>query len=77
MEITKKVQFLVGGKTNNDLFKYDFLDLESNLPFTVYSINESATYKKLVPYSPCDVKFNLCLTRDKNNNIIWKCKAVN
>lgn len=81
MEITKKVQFLVGQTTNNNLFRYDFLDLESNLPFSVYSVNEVQAYKKLVQYSPSDVKFNLVLSNvtdsKGNSKIVWKVKAVN
>lgn len=81
MEITKKVQFLVGQTTNNNLFRYDFLDLESNLPFAVYSVNEVQAYKKLVQYSPTDVKFNLVLSNvtdsKGNSKIVWKVKAVN
>lgn len=80
MEITKKVQFLVGQTTNNNLFRYDFLDLESNLPFSVYSVNEVQAYKKLVQYSPTDVKFNLVLSNvtnsDGNSKIVWKVKAA-
>lgn len=76
MEITKKVQFLVSDKTNNGLFRYDFLDLESNLPFSVYSTTESQVYKKLVQYQPTDVKFNLVLTKGNDGKIVWKVKAV-
>lgn len=76
MEITKKVQFLVSDKTNNGLFRYDFLDLESNLPFSVYSTTESQVYKKLIQYQPTDVKFNLVLTKGNDGKIVWKVKAV-
>lgn len=76
MEITKKVQFLVSDKTNNGLFRYDFLDLECNLPFSVYSTTESQVYKKLVQYQPTDVKFNLVLTKASDGKIVWKVKAV-
>lgn len=77
MEFNKKVQFLLAEKTNNGLVRYDFLDLESNLPFSVYSKDEVKIYSKLVQYSPSDVKFNLKLvkeTRDGNTKILWKIK---
>lgn len=76
MEFTKKVQFLLADKTNNGLFRYDFLDLESNLPFSVYSVVENQSYKKLIQYSPAEVKFNLVLCKNKDNNICWKVKTV-
>ena len=80
MEITKKVQFLTNEVTNNGLFRYDFLDLESNLPFSVYSTTEIQSYKKFTQYVPTDVKFNLLLakTTDTKGNvkISWKIKGV-
>lgn len=80
MEFKKKVQFLVAEKTNNDLFRYDFLDLESNLPFSVFSTSEVESYKTLKQYFPTEVSFNLllCKQTDKNGStkILWKIKAV-
>lgn len=80
MEFKKRVQFLVCEKTNNDLFRYDFLDLESNLPFSVFSTSEVENYKTLKQYFPTEVTFNLLLVKqtDKNGStkILWKIKAV-
>ena len=80
MEIIKKVQFLTYEKTNNDLHRYDFLDLESNLPFSVYAMAPIEAYKKLVQYQPSDVKFNLVLSKSTDSKgstkILWKVKGA-
>ena len=49
MIFKKKVQFL--NFDNGDLKKYSFLDLESNLPFDIYSTTVLDSYKELEPYS--------------------------
>lgn len=80
MEITKKVQLLAKDYVeSSQLFKYDFLDLDSNLPFTVYPKEKIKSYETLEPYKVVDVKFNLMLqkTTVNGNQIIgWKVKAV-
>lgn len=79
MEITKKVQFLTREVTNNGLIRYDFLDLESNLPYSVYSTSEVESYKSLKQYVPTDVKFKLVLAKSTdskgNQKISWKIKG--
>lgn len=79
MKITKYVQFLVSELTNNNLFRYDFLDLESNLPFSVYSTVEIPTYNDLQQYVPTNVDFNLLLSKVTDSKgsqkIAWKVKG--
>lgn len=80
MEITKSVQLLQKDYLeNSQLFRYDFLDLESNLPFSVYPKEKIKSYESLEFYKVCDVKFNLVLQKSSNNgnqSISWKVKAV-
>lgn len=80
MEITKKVQLLAKEDANkNGLYRYDFLDIESNLPFSVYPKEKIKSYESLEFYKLVDVKFNLILqksTNDGNTIISWKVKAV-
>lgn len=80
MEITKKVQLLSKEDINsNGLYRYDFLDLESNLTFSVYPKEKVKIYEVLEPYKVVDTKFNLVLQKSSNNGnttISWKIKAV-
>lgn len=75
MIFEKEVQFLTKDLTNNGLYRYDFLDLESNLPFSVYGMQKIDLYEKLEQYKVCKLKFNLVLAKG-NNGISWKVKAV-
>lgn len=80
MEITKKVQLLCKEDANsNGLYRYDFLDIESNLTFSVYSTSKVPMYDKLEVYQLNDTKFNLLLQKSSVNGnqiIAWKLKAV-
>lgn len=76
MLFEKDVQFLTKGVTNNGLNQYDFLDLESNLPFSVYGLNKVESYEKLETYKVYNkMKFRLLLCKTKTG-IAWKVKAV-
>ena len=82
MEIIKKVQVLARDNVpnNNGLFRYDFLDLESNLPFTIYSKEKVKIYDNVEFYKVTELKFNLILQKtissNGNTNILWKVKGV-
>lgn len=75
MEIEKEIEFLNKEVTNNGLYRYDFLDLETNLPFTVYGANSINAYEKLEKYKVTKLKFNLLLCKS-NNGLGWKVKGV-
>lgn len=75
MEFKKKVQFLNYAVNDSGLHTYDFLDLESNLPFTVYSLAVINSYSKLEQYHLYDLAFQLVLKKT-NTGIGWKVKGV-
>lgn len=75
MEFKKKVQFLGHEVNASNLHCYDFLDLETNLPFTTYSMAEVQNFGKLEPYRNYDLSFNLILTKS-SKGISWKVKGV-
>lgn len=78
MEITKKVQLLTKEElTTSQLTRYDFLDLESNNTFSVYSKDKVKAYESLEPYKINEVKFDLLLvktSKEGNTSISWKVK---
>lgn len=78
MEITKKVQLLTKEElSSSQLTRYDFLDLESNNTFSIYSKDKVKAYESLEPYKINEVKFDLQLvknTKDGNTTISWKLK---
>ena len=74
MIFKKKVQFL--NFDNGDLKKYSFLDLESNLPFDIYSTTVLDSYKELEPYSVSEQNFNLVRINDSKKGLCWKIKGV-
>lgn len=80
MEITKKVQLLTKEDINaNGLYRYDFLDIESNLPFSIYSKDKLKIYEALEPYKLVDTKFNLVYQKSSINGntvIAWKVKGA-
>jgi len=82
MEIIKKVQVLARDTipNKNGLFKYDFLDLESNLPFSVFPKERIKIYDNVELYKVTDLKFKLILQKtissNGNTNILWKVKGV-
>lgn len=78
MEITKKVQLLTKEElATSQLTRYDFLDLESNNTFSVYSKDKVKAYESLEPYKINEVKFDLLLvktSKEGNTSISWKVK---
>lgn len=80
MEITKKVEFLAKDYIErSQLFRYDFLDLESNLTFSVYPKEKNKIYETFETYKIYDTKFKLVLQKTIINEkevIAWKVKAV-
>ena len=82
MEIIKKVQVLARDDVpnKNGLFQYDFLDLESNLPFSVFPKERVKIYDNVELYKITDLKFNLVLQKTisstGNTSITWKVKGV-
>lgn len=80
MEITKKVEFLTKDYIEgSQLFRYDFLDLESNLTFSVYPKEQIKIYEIFEPYKIYETKFKLLLQKTTVNDklvIAWKVKAV-
>ena len=77
MKITKKVQFLSKNVSENGLRDYGFLDLETNYPFSVYSLKDYDIFDKFQPYSVHDVDFNLILSKNqKSSNFLWKLKTL-
>lgn len=77
MKITKKVQFLSKNVSENGLREYAFLDLETNFPFSVYSLKDYEIFDKFQPYSVHDVDFNLVLSKNqKSSTFLWKMKTL-
>lgn len=74
MEIVKKVQFLSKNTTDSNLQVYDFLDNESNLPFTIYSPTKLEQYEKLEAHRVYDLKFKLVLAIG-DKKVVWKVKG--
>lgn len=75
MEFKKQVQFLAHSVNESNLHCYDFLDIESRLPFTIYSMSPIESYSKLEPFKLQDLNFRLVLTKT-STGIGWKVKAV-
>jgi hypothetical protein len=75
MEFKKKVQFLGHQLSASNLHCYDFLDLESNLPFSTFSLTENEQFKKYEPYHNYDASFSLILSKS-SKGIGWKVKGV-
>lgn len=76
MEITKKVQFLLKEPVELDgtkMTRYDFTDLESGFPFSVYG--SLSSYDKLENYRIYDLKFKLVYELG-NKKLVWKVKGI-
>lgn len=75
MQFKKKVQYLGHTINSSNLHCYDFLDLEVNLPFTVYSMSELSSYSKFENYHNYEATFDLILSKSKDG-IKFKVKGV-
>lgn len=74
MIFEKDVQFLGVSVNESGFHVYDFLDLESNLPFSIFSTTKLENYEKLKQYQVCKTNFSLVRVNTKNNGLSWKIK---
>ena len=74
MQFKMKVQYLGHTVNASNLHCYDFLDLSTNLPFTIYSMAENSNYSKFELYHNYDPTFDLVLQKSKDG-IKFKVKG--
>lgn len=75
MQFKMKVQYLGHNVNASNLHCYDFLELDSNLPFTIYSLSPIDSYNKFEQYHNYEPTFELVLSKTKEG-IKFKVKGV-